>query len=116
MLDLLKKNKIILIIVVVIVAAFMWFGLAEQKPTNNLLSSEVRSNSSPADQETLRVLLDMRSIRLDSSIFENPAFASLRDFGKDIIPEPVGRNNPFAPVGSSQSARINGAADAVSPQ
>jgi len=37
----------------------------------------------------------MRSIRLDSSIFENPAFASLRDFGREIIPEPVGRTNPF---------------------
>lgn len=77
---------------------FAWFGLADRQPSTSLLSNESRSDASVAEQEILRLLLDMRSIRLDSSIFENPAFASLRDFGRDIVPEPVGRTNPFAPT------------------
>lgn len=116
MLDLLKKNKIIIGILIVIIAAFAWFGLSDQQPTTSLLSNESRSSNSAADQEILRVLLDMRSIRLDSSIFENPAFASLRDFGRDIVPEPVGRTNPFAPVGSTQTSSVNEAAGAAASQ
>ena len=115
MLDLIQKNKIIIGILVVIIAAFAWFGLSDQQPSTSLLTSESRNDTAVADQEILRVLLDMRSIRLDSSIFENPAFASLRDFGREIIPEPVGRRNPFAPV-DRKSPSVNGATDAVQSQ
>lgn len=100
MLDLIKQNKIIIVVLIVIIGGFAWFGLSDPQPTNTLLSSQSRSGAPAAEQEILRVLLDMRSIRLDSSIFENPAFASLRDYGRDILPEPVGRTNPFAPVTS----------------
>lgn len=116
MLEMIKKNKIIIIVLVIIIAGFAWFGLSDPAPSSNLLSNETRTGTSAADQEILRVLLDMRSIRLDSTIFENPAFASLRDFGRDIIPEPVGRTNPFAPARSSQSSSVNEAADAVFSQ
>jgi hypothetical protein len=98
MLDIIKQNKVILIVLVVIIVGFAWFGLADQQPTTSLLANESRGDNSVAEQEILRLLLDMRSIRLDSSIFENPAFGSLRDFGRDIVPEPVGRTNPFAPT------------------
>lgn len=98
MLDIIKQNKVVLGIVVLIVVAFAWFGMADRQPTTSLLSNESRGDASVAEQEILRLLLDMRSIRLDSSIFENPAFASLRDFGREIVPEPVGRTNPFEPT------------------
>lgn len=101
MLDIIKQNKIILIVLVIIIAGFAWYGLAERTPTNTLLTNDSRAESSVAEQEILRLLLDMRSIRLDSSIFENPAFASLRDFGRSIVPEPVGRTNPFEPAESA---------------
>jgi hypothetical protein len=99
MINLIKQNKIILIVLVVIIAGFVWFGLSDREPASSgLLSTETRGSTSAAEQEILRLLLDMRSIRLSSSIFENPAFATLRDFGRGIIPEPVGRANPFAPM------------------
>lgn len=96
MLDIIKQNKVILIVLIVVIVGFAWFGLADREPSTSLLSNESRGDASVVEQEILRTLLDMRSIRLDSSIFENPAFASLRDFGRDIVPEPVGRTNPFA--------------------
>jgi len=101
MLDIIKQNKVIIIVLIVIIVGFAWYGLSDKQPSNSLLTNESRSSASAAEQEILRLLLDMRSIRLDSSIFENPSFASLRDFGREIIPEPVGRTNPFAPSGDT---------------
>jgi hypothetical protein len=36
---------------------------------------------------------------LNDSIFNSPQFASLRDETTQVNQEPVGRNNPFAPIG-----------------
>ncbi|PCI30052.1 hypothetical protein COB52_01930 [Candidatus Kaiserbacteria bacterium] len=102
MLDTLKQNKIILVILIVIIAALGWFGLSGNQTTSSLLTNDSRSSGNVVvDQDILRLLLDMRSIQLDSSIFENPAFGKLQDFGKQIIPEPVGRDNPFLPSNES---------------
>ena len=100
MFDVIAKNKIILAVVILVVVVFAWYGFLRepQGPSTGLLTSETRSGGSAAEQEILRILLDMRSIRLDSALFENPAFASLRDFGREIVPEPVGRTNPFTPT------------------
>lgn len=101
MLDIIKQNKIILIVLVVIIAGFAWYGLADRTPSTSLLTNDSRADSTVVEQDILRLLLDMRSIRLDSSVFENPAFTSLRDFGRSIVPEPVGRTNPFEPAESA---------------
>ena len=49
------------------------------------------------------VLLDLRAIRLDGQIFSDPAFQSLRDSSVDIVLEPIGRVNPFAPLTEPES-------------
>lgn len=114
MLRIITENKIILIVVVLIIAAFAWFGMTEQGPSSGLLVNESRTDSSPLEQDILRTLLDMRSIELNSALFENPAFMSLRDFGREIVPEPVGRTNPFAPVEAFiQPTQEDAAADEV---
>lgn len=53
--------------------------------------------------ELLNSLSELRSVKLDSSIFSDPEFLSLVDFGRTIAPEPVGRSNPFAPLGAVES-------------
>ena len=108
MLDIIKQNKIILIVLVVVIVAFAWFGLSDREPPSRVLTTtESADDSSVAEQESLRFLLNMRSIRLDISIFESPAFNSLRDFGREIIPEPIGRSNPFAPTDFSFDAGVD---------
>ncbi len=102
MLDTLKENKIILVILIVVIAGLGWFGLSGSQTSSELLTNNSRNSGSVVvDQDILRLLLDMRSIQLDSSIFENPAFGKLQDFGKQIVPEPVGRDNPFLPSGEN---------------
>jgi hypothetical protein len=101
MLDTIKNNKALVILLAIVIAFFVWFGMSEKAPTtNDLLTAEGGAESSAAEQELLKLLLDMRSIRLDGTLFEKPAFNSLHDFGKEIMQEPVGRTNPFETIGT----------------
>jgi hypothetical protein len=49
----------------------------------------------------LVTLSNLRTIELDESIFQEPIFMSLSDFGVVIPPEAIGRRNPFAPISAS---------------
>lgn len=105
MIDLIKKNKIVLVIVGVLIAGFTWYGMTggTNSGGDSTLTTEVVSQSAE-ERAVLDSLLQLRSIQLTGTIFTDPAFASLRDFRTDIVSEPVGRRNPFAPlvpVGSS---------------
>ena len=66
-------------------------------------SSLLSSSPAPSDesQQLLTTLGDLHSVTLDNGIFKNQLFMSLTDFGTVIPTQPVGRHNPFAPVGSA---------------
>jgi hypothetical protein len=56
--------------------------------------------SGSAAAEFLPILLNVKNIRLENSIFNDPAFMSLRDSSILLIPDGTeGRPNPFAPIG-----------------
>lgn len=107
--DVIKNNFLIIIFVAVAIMFFVWFGMSDTVSNSNLLVADRTEDISAADQEILKLLLDMRSIQLDSGIFENPAFSSLRDFGRSIVAEPVGRENPFIPLNVSATAQNDSA-------
>ncbi len=53
------------------------------------------------DQDFLPLLLSVKSIKLDDSIFSDIAFTRLRDSSIVLTPDGnEGRPNPFAPIGS----------------
>ncbi len=59
--------------------------------------------------DLLLVLADLRTLTLDDSIFTDPVFQSLKNFRVELSPEPIGRDNPFAPItgaGASQKSSI----------
>ena len=62
------------------------------------LSSSADSGAASVSKELLVTLTNLRTIRLDDSIFSDPSFISLADYGVTIPPQPVGRRNPFAPL------------------
>lgn len=98
-------NKILLLVVGVIVAFGLWYGLSSSPSDTSLLDTTTDSAATdPASQEVLETLLALRAISLDGTIFQNPAFQSLQDFSTEIVPEPVGRPNPFAPLGVGGSS------------
>lgn len=95
------KNNMVLLGGVFAVGGLVWiyFVFFSGGSSEELLSQgEV---ASPVSQELLVTLSNLRTIKLDETVFEDPVFMSLSDFGVTIPPEPVGRRNPFAPVGAS---------------
>jgi hypothetical protein len=62
-------------------------------------SSAITPQNAQIEYELVSELLRLNSIKLDNRIFTDVAFQSLEDFGQELVPEPIGRVNPFAPVG-----------------
>jgi len=56
----------------------------------------------PEGGEILKMLAELKSIKLDTSFFENKTFKSLVDFSVELTTEKAGRLNPFAPFGESE--------------
>jgi hypothetical protein len=56
------------------------------------------TEASPLSPDVLATLTSLNSIKLDSTIFSDPVFASLTDFYVAIPSQDSGRRNPFAPI------------------
>lgn len=112
------KNIIIFVgIGIVLVVIFVLFLKPKPKEANILSSNSTSSNNlfpskvvTVGDQgknqvdianSFLPILLSIKSINLDDSIFSDIAFASLKDSSifLTIQPSSEGRVNPFAPIG-----------------
>lgn len=97
-----KQHKLLVGILVIVVAGGVWYGMTSDNTPESLITTEIVDGGSPsedsADRELVESLLTLRAITLSGTIFTDPAFVSLKDFGTMIIAEPVGRENPFAPL------------------
>ncbi len=100
--NILKENKGILIIVVIIIALLAWYGMSNKSASTGKVLSTTNSENLIDDRELLQILTNMEKIRLDGHIFESDAYISLQDFSKSIVPEPVGRPDPFAPLNTTE--------------
>ncbi len=100
------KKIIIFIIIIILVVVGATFLKGNKSPTTSLSSTtgenvDVLSAESVVGEEFLITLLNLRSIELDGSVFEDKTFSSLKDFTITLVPESnVGRVNPFAPIGT----------------
>ncbi len=57
--------------------------------------------ASDVNKEFLSLLLSIRGIKLDGSVFQNRGFTSLSDTSIILAsPDNIGRRNPFAPIGN----------------
>lgn len=52
---------------------------------------------SEGDQTFLQALLSLRDIDLSKNILTDLSFVNLKDFSRELVDEPKGRINPFAP-------------------
>ncbi len=107
--DWIKKHIVLFTAIVALVVGGVWYGMSGGgAQPEGLLTTETVDTGSPSadseDRELVETLLTLRSITLSGTIFNDPAFKALQDFGTTIIPEPVGRQNPFAPLGRGSAA------------
>ncbi|MFQ5540902.1 MAG: hypothetical protein ACE5F4_01510 [Candidatus Paceibacteria bacterium] len=95
-----KRYKNLITIGVVILIAFVAYSMFfTAAPRSALTTSNVSATQSAVEQELLSLLLELRDIELDPALFSDERFQSLQDFNQEIVAEPVGRTNPFAPLG-----------------
>jgi hypothetical protein len=117
--DFLSKHKIIIVIAALIVAGGIWFWLSGSSSSSpQILTTQTPATASAGDQQLVATLLALRAVTLNGGIFSEPSFLSLKDFTTQIIPEPVGRDNPFAPLTTKgiQSASSTRAASLFTPR
>jgi hypothetical protein len=111
-----KLKKIILIILIAIILFVVYAVFIKKDPTNTadgnlitrggVLSEDARALGNQISQALLR----LEQIKLDRNIFTNNIYITLVDRSEPIIDEPIGRPNPFAPIGDislNSSTRTN---------
>lgn len=95
--DLFEKLKKPLIIIAILVGAYIVYNTFAKKPTNTALlkTSNVANPKSP-EENLLPLLLKIQNVTLDEKLFLDPVFRALVDRSQNIVPESVGKENPFA--------------------
>jgi hypothetical protein len=111
-----KKVKIFAIVTVSL-AILIWIlssiggGSSEPKTETSALSSSIASGTvlvvpqgsqltDASNTNFSSILSNVKSIVIDDSIFSNSAYKALRDHPITLGTDIIGRNNPFAPVGT----------------
>ena len=94
-----KNKKTTPGLIIILTLTFLSMGIfATRASTEPLLVAE--SNNTILGEESLvTMVLQVKNLELDGSIFEDKAFIGLKDFGIEIVKQPVGRINPFRVVG-----------------
>ncbi len=100
--NLLKNKTVMGGVVAAIILGLVYYVWSSQGAAP--LLTDTSAGTSPASQEILTTLGQLRTIKLDPSLFSDPVFMSLSDFGVTIPPQNAGRRNPFEPVGSAAPA------------
>jgi hypothetical protein len=110
------KNIIIITAVAVALILVYFFFLKPSAPQANLVSSAPgaalpdmsstgtstasTTSGTPLPQDFLTLLLNVNNIKLNDSIFSDPAFNNLHDSSITLTPDGTeGRPNPFAQLG-----------------
>lgn len=98
------KLKKIIIVILILILMFLGYAIFV-KPDPQQVSLVDGRNNLQQDTRILgtqisQSLLRIEQIKLNKDIFTNPLYISLVDRGRPIGQEPVGRQNPFAPIGT----------------
>ena len=111
------KTVIGVVVGLVLLAAIYFFATSGSKPaapssplqsstaTQSQTQSVIGSDDAALSDKFLSLLLNIRTIKLDQTIFSSPAFTSLKDFTTTLSADTnPGRVNPFAPINSDSGS------------
>lgn len=83
-------------VAVMAVGGFLMFGNKAESQSGGLESSDGRAD---IGNDIVVTLNQLQNLKINSDFFKTPIYLSLFDFSKAVIPEPLKRPNPFAPIG-----------------
>ena len=99
-----KLKKIILTILIIGILFVVYSVFIKKDPQSDGLLNSSAKQKSYGDTKLIgnqisQALFKLENIKLDKSIFTNKVYLSLTDRSQPISDEPIGRPNPFAPIG-----------------
>ena len=102
-----KRLRIIIIVIIgVTLFGFLYFSFFGSKESESQLLVNIDVDD-PAffvgGSELLPFVLKLRNIDFDTEVLSSASFASLSDLSVSLQPQPLGRVNPFAPIGTDNS-------------
>jgi hypothetical protein len=98
-----NTTKIVLGIVVVVALAFGAYLVFFAGNSDESAISAQTAPASAAEISFLNLASQTESVTFDTTILSDPRFMALVDIHTAIVPEPQGRTDPFATLGSSSA-------------
>lgn len=95
-----RYQTVILIGVLVIGGFFVYTYFFTGTTQQGLAVTPTAGAGVTVDQDLIALLTTLKSIKLNADIFSGQSFRSLQDYSQALVPEPIGRTNPFAPLGN----------------
>jgi hypothetical protein len=98
MLDQIKQNKnmLMLLAVVIVIALLYFFVFKKEDP---LVETSSSSQADIVGQDVINELTRLKTlVSMNTQLFSNPIFTSLKDTSVTVVPVSTGRKNPFLPV------------------
>ncbi len=89
-------GTIIIVVVVVLAAMAYFYTQGGSAPASGGLVSEGLDGD--VGLAEVNLLNQIQSIQINTSLFGDAEYLSLRDYTVDIPSQPIGRQNPFAPI------------------
>lgn len=94
-----SKLKWIIFAVIVIIAALLYFSYSgSSAPAGSTTLQAIPGGAGDVGANVVAMLNEIRSLRIDKTLFTDPAYQTLQDYSVTIPELNVGRANPFAPI------------------
>ncbi len=111
MMDYISQHKLLSLVLLVVLIGAAWWGFTSTNAPSSVVSTDaIGAATGTQDAAIVSTLLQLQAVALSGTIFSDPGFLSLQDFTTQVVTEPVGRTNPFAPTNSTttvQSTSLN---------
>lgn len=93
-----SKKTLIITIIAVVVLAIVYFYFSGGAVTPDATSTLQSQSATVAGTRVFSLLNQIKSLHIDTTIFDRAEYKTLVDYSVDIPELPVGRPNPFAPI------------------
>jgi hypothetical protein len=98
-----SKNTTIIVALIIVVAGLAWYFLGSGGTGGTASPLTATAEPNPVETKFLTLTNELSPISFNPQIFSDARFMSLVDIHTTINPEPIGRTDPFAPLGSGSS-------------
>ncbi len=108
--EIFQKLKLPIIILALLFAFFIIYNTFIKNPEPTTLLKTTPQAASGPESNFLPILLEVQGVTLDEKLFLDPVFRALVDFSQPIVPESIGKSNPFS---ASLGAGANSAVESL---